>query len=350
MAAAATGATPSAGPAVTSVPTPSTSGPQMRAIVQREYGPADVLHMAEIDRPAIGADEVLVQVRAAGLDRGTWHLMVGLPLAVRLVYGLRGPKNPVPGLDVAGLVVAVGRDVTRFRPGDEVFGVGQGTFAEFTAAKEAKLAPKPSALTFEQAAAVSISGLTALQGLTDVGRVEAGQHVLVIGASGGVGTYAVQIAKALGATVTGVCSAGKLDLVRGIGADHVLDYTRDDFADGTQHFDLILDIAGNAPLSRLRQALTPRGTLVLTGGEGGGRWIGGLDRQLRAFAVSPFVRQRLTSFISKEHHADLERLAALADAGQLVPVIERTYPLSDVPAAMRHLVAGQARGKLVITL
>jgi len=331
--------------------THSMSGRRMRAIVQKEYGSADVLSVAEIDRPVIEADEVLVQVRAAGLDRGTWHLMAGLPFAVRLAgYGLRAPKTAVPGLDVAGLVVAVGSNVTRFRPGDEVFGISKGSFAEFAAAREDKLALKPSNLSFDQAAAVPVSGLTALRGLCDVGRLEAGQKVLIVGASGGVGTYAVQIAKALGADVTGVCSTGKIDLVRSIGADHVIDYTRDDFADGERRYDLILDIGGNSSLSRLRRALTPHGTLVIAGGEEGGRWIGGADRQLRAIALSPFVGQRLTTFISKEHYAGLERLAKLVDDGQLVPVIEQTYPLSDMPKAMRHLVDGRARGKLVITV
>jgi NADPH:quinone reductase-like Zn-dependent oxidoreductase len=341
-------ATSPAGDSATTTASPAHE--RMRAIVQRAYGPADVLHLAEIDRPAIGAGDVLVEVRAAGLDRGTWHLMTGLPYVGRLAFGLRAPKATVPGLDVAGVVVAVGGDVTRFQPGDAVFGVAKGSFAEYAAAREDKLAAKPSRLTFEQAAALGVSGLTALRGLCDVGRLEAGQHVLVIGASGGVGTYAVQIAKAHGATVTGVCSTGKVDLVTELGADHVIDYTRDDFAAGGERYDLILDIAGNAPLARLRRVLAPRGTLVLTGGEDGGRWFGGLERQLRALVVSPFVRQRLTSFISRERHADLERLAVLADDGRVVPVIERTYPLADAPAAMRHLAAGQARGKLVITI
>ena len=327
----------------------STSNEKMRAIVQREYGNADVLELAEIDRPTIKAGEVLVRVRAAGVDRGTWHLMAGKPYVMRLAFGLRGPRRAVPGLDLAGVVVAAGSDVTRFKPGDEVFGIGKGSFAEYTAAREDKLAHKPSNLTFEQAAAMSVSGQTALRGLRDVGHLTAGQHVLIIGASGGVGTYAVQIAKALGAEVTGVCSTAKMDLVRSIGADHVIDYTHDDFSDGQQHYDLILDIAGNSTLSRLRRALTPHGTLVIAGGEGGDRWFGGIDRQLRARVLSPFVGQRLTTFIAKEHHAGLEQLTEFVDKGQLVPVIEQTYPLSDMPGAMRHLEAGHARGKLVIT-
>lgn len=321
----------------------------MRAIIQRGYGTADVLSPGEVDRPRIEPDEVLMEVRAAGLDRGTWHLMAGLPYAVRLVSGLRAPKRPVPGLDVAGVVVAVGGSVTRFLPGDEVFGIARGSFAEFAAAREDKLARRPSALTFERAAAMSISGLTALRALCDVGHLRAGQHVLIIGASGGVGTHAVQIAKALGAQVTAVCSTAKLDLVRSIGADHVIDYTRDDFTDSGHRYDLILDIAGNSSLARLRRALAPRGTLVLTGGEDSGRWFG-VGRQLRASALSPFIRQRLTAVLNREHYSGLERLAELVDSGQLVPVVGRTYPLSDMPQAMRDLVAGKARGKLVITI
>jgi NADPH:quinone reductase-like Zn-dependent oxidoreductase len=329
--------------------TEAPSGPRMRAIVQSEYGTADVLHVAEIDRPVIEAGEVLVQVEAAGLDRGTWHLMAGLPYAARLVVGLRAPKNAVPGLDLAGVVVAVGSSVTRFQPGDEVFGVGKGSFAEFAAAREDKVARKPSNLTFEQAAAVPVSGMTALRGLCDTGRLEAGQTVLIVGASGGVGSYAVQIAKALGAEVTGVSSTGKLDLVRSIGADHVIDYTRDDFADGEKRYDLILDIGGNSTLSRLRRALTPKGTLVIVGGEDRGRWIG-MDRQLRALALSPFVGQRLTMLGPKEHYTVLERLTELIEDGKVVPAVERTYPLAEMPDAMRDLRAGRARGKLVITV
>ena len=325
------------------------SAEQMRAILQSGYGTVDVLSAGTIERPEIGPADVLVEVRAAGLDRGTWHLMAGMPYAIRLMgFGVRAPKNPVPGFDVAGVVVAVGDDVTRFAPGDEVFGIGRGSFAEFTAAREDKLAHKPQNLSFEQAAAVAISGLTALQGLTEAGRLQAGQRVLIIGASGGVGTYAVQIAKALGAEVTGVCSTSKVDLVRSIGADHVIDYTTEDFAERGETYDLILDVGGNASLSRLRRALAPDGTLVIAGGEEGGRWLGGIDRQLRGLAMSPFIGQRLTTFACKEHYAGLERLAALADDGKLVPAIERTYPLSEMPLAMAHLVNGDARGKLVI--
>ena len=325
--------------------------PTMQAIVQAEYGSADVLRVEEIDRPAIGDGEVLVRVHAAGLDRGTWHLMTGLAYPIRLMgYGLRAPRNPVPGLDVAGTVVAAGANVTRFKVGDEVFGISQGSFAEYACAREDKLARKPVNLTFDQAAVVAVSGLTALQGLRDAGRVEPGQHVLIVGASGGVGTFAVQMAKAFGAEVTGVCSTAKIDLVRSIGAAHVIAYTQGDIANGRPRYDLVLDIGGNSPLSRLRRALTPSGTLVIAGGEDGGRWTGGMGRQLRALALSPFVRQRLTMLISKQNHADLERLAQLIEAGALTPVIDTTYPLRRAPDAMRHLEAGHARGKLVITV
>jgi NADPH:quinone reductase-like Zn-dependent oxidoreductase len=322
----------------------------MQAIVQNQYGEADVLRVEEINRPTIGDDEVLVRVHAAGLDRGTWHLMAGQPYLMRIMgFGFRKPRSRVPGSDVAGTVVAVGSDVTRFRTDDEVFGISRGSFAEYAAAREDKLAHKPAGLSFEQAAAVPVSALTAIQGLRDAGRVEAGQKVLIVGASGGVGTYAVQLAKAFGAEVTGVCSTTKTDLVRSIGADHVIDYTHDDFANGPRRYDLILDIGGNSPLPRLRRALTPEGTLVIVGGEDGGK-LTGMDRQIRALALSPFVRQRLTTFISKENHADLEVLSQFIEAGHVAPTIDRTYPLAEVPDAMRHLEAGRARGKIVITI
>ncbi|HVR31563.1 MAG TPA: NAD(P)-dependent alcohol dehydrogenase [Acidimicrobiia bacterium] len=319
----------------------------MRAIIQTAYGSADVLQIGAVERPRIGPDEVLVEVRAAGVDRAVWHLMTGLPYVARLVFGIRSPKVAVPGFDVAGVVVEVGADVTRFQPGDEVFGIGKGTFAEFAAARADKLSRKPVALTFEQAAAVPMSGMTAIQGLADVGRLEAGQRVLVIGASGGVGTHAVQIAKAMGATVTGVASPAKLDLVRSIGADRVTDYTRQDFADGSERYDLILDTGGNTALRRVRAALTPRGTLVIVGGEGGGRVLG-VGRQLRAVAWSPFLRQRLTMFTSRAHHDDLDRLCHLIESGNLVPSIDRVYPLEEAPEALRQLEAGQIAGKAVI--
>jgi NADPH:quinone reductase-like Zn-dependent oxidoreductase len=253
-------------------------------------------------------------------------------------------------MDVAGVVEAVGDEVTRFQPGDEVFGIGKGTFAEYARAPETKLAPKPANLSFEQAAAVAISGLPALQGLRDHGRIEPGQKVLIIGASGGVGSFAVQIAKTFGAEVTAVCSTTKVDMVRSLGATHVIDYTRVDFADGAERYDVILDIGGNASLSRLRRALGPKGTLIITGGEAGGRWLGGNDRQLRALLLSRFVDQNLTTFISKENHEDLSVLKDLIESGKITPVLDRTYPLTDVPEAIRYLEQGHARGKVVITV
>jgi NADPH:quinone reductase-like Zn-dependent oxidoreductase len=323
----------------------------MKAIVQDTYGSADVLGLRDIDRPEIADDEVLVRVHAAGVDRGVWHVMTGLPYPIRLAgYGLRAPKTPVPGMDMAGVVESVGNHVTRFEPGDEVFGIARGAFAEYAGAPENKLAPKPANLTFEQAAAVAISGLPALQGLRDHGKVEPGQKVLIIGASGGVGTYAVQLANVFGAEVTAVCSTTKVDMVRALGADHVIDYTRDDFAQGERRYDVILDIGGNASLSRLRQALAPRGTLVIAGGEGGGRWLGGNDRQLRALLLSRFVDQKLTTFISSENHEDLIVLKELIESGKVAPVIDRAYPLTEAPQAMRYLEHGHARGKVVITV
>ena len=324
----------------------------MKAIVRDNYGPLDVLELRDIDRPEIGDDEVLVHVSAAGVGRDVWHVMAGLPYPIRLAgFGLRAPKNPVIGSDVAGVVEAVGKNVTRFQPGDEVFGIGKGSYAEYASALEDKLAPKPANLTFEQAAVVPIMGSTALQALRDHGRVEQGQKVLTIGASGGVGTYAVQIAKSFGAHVTGVCSTTKMDTVRSIGADHVIDYTREDFADGERRYDLILDIGGNPSLARLRHALTPKGTLIIAGGETGGRWLGGTDRQLRALALSPFVGQKLGTFINhSEKHEDLIVLKELIESGKVTPVIDKTYPLSEVPEAIRYLEQGHARGKVVITV
>jgi NADPH:quinone reductase-like Zn-dependent oxidoreductase len=321
----------------------------MQAIVQDSYGRSERWRLAEIAEPAIADSEVLVKVHAAGIDRGTWHAMTGLPYLGRLYFGLRKPKRPVPGLDVAGTVAAIGAEVTRFAVGDEVFGISKGSFADRASAREDKLVPKPANITFEQAAVLAISGLTALQSLRDAGRLKAGQHVLIIGASGGVGTFAVQIAKTFAAEVTGVCSTTKTDLVSSIGADHVIDYTRDDFADGPQRYDLILDIGGNSSLSRLRRALTPRGTLVIVGGEDSGRWTG-LSRQLRALALSPFVRQRLTIRIPKETLADIQLLAELTESGQLTPVLDKTYPLAEAADAMRYLESGQARGKIAIAV
>ena len=322
----------------------------MLAMVQDSYGSADVLQLAQIDRPRIADHEVLLRVHAAGVDRGTWHLMTGRPYLMRIIgFGFRGPKNRVPGVDVAGTVVAVGSAVTSFALGDEVFGMSRGSFAEYAAAHEDKLAHKPAGCSFEQAATVGISGGTALQALT-AGHVQAGQRVLIIGASGGVGSYAVQLAKAAEAEVTGVCSAGKLDLVRALGADRVVDYTREDFAAGVQRYDVIIDIAGNSPLSRLRRALTATGTAVIVGGESKGNLTGGIDRQLRAMILTPFVGQRLTGLAAKERAADLNVLADHIAAGTVTPRIDRTYPLDQVPAAIRHLAAGNVKGKIAISI
>ncbi len=323
----------------------------MKAIVQDAYGSTDVLEFRETDKPEMADDEMLVRVHAAGVDRGVWHVMAGLPYPIRLAgYGLRAPKNGVPGMDVAGVVEAVGKDVTRFQPGDEVFGVGAGSFAEYARAGEDKLAPKPANLTFEQAAAVAVSGSTALQAVRDRGQVEPAQKVLIVGASGGVGTYAVQLAKAFGAEVTAVCSSTKVEMVGSLGADHVIDYTRDDFAKGKQRYDVILDIGGSSSLSRLRRALAPKGTLVIMGGETDGRWLGGSDRQVRALLMSPFISQKMGTFICKENHEDMLVLKELIEAGKITPVIDRAYPLSEVPKAVRYLEEGHARGKVVITI
>ncbi|MGZ8597253.1 MAG: NAD(P)-dependent alcohol dehydrogenase [Actinomycetota bacterium] len=323
----------------------------MRAIVQDGYGSTEVLREARIDVPSIEPSEVLVKVHAAGVDRGTEHLLTGKPYLMRVMgFGFRKPKDPVAGRDVAGTVVAAGSEVTRFAAGDEVYGVARGSFAKYAAAREDKLARKPANCTFEQAGVVPISGATAYQAVQKVGRIEAGQHVLVIGASGGVGTYTVQLAKAFGAEVTGVCSTAKADLVRSLGADHVVDYTRQDFADGGQRYDVIFDIGGNASLSHLRRALTPRGTLVIVGGEAGGSVTGGFGRSLRAVALSPFVSQRLTMLASKEDHAYLEPMTELIEAGQVTPSIDTTLPLERVPEALERMKSGSVRGKIAISI
>ncbi|MEV4539683.1 NAD(P)-dependent alcohol dehydrogenase [Asanoa sp. NPDC049518] len=321
------------------------------AILQDGYGAADLLRFARVPTPKVAANEVLLRVHGAGLDRGTWHMMEGRPYLLRFVgFGMRKPKTQIPGIDVAGTVIGVGAAVTRFAAGDEVYGIGRGSFATFAAAREDKLARKPANLTFEQAAVVPVSGLTALQALTDVGRVQPGQHVLVSGASGGVGSYAVQLAKSFGAEVTGVCRTTKIDLVRSLGADHVIDYTRKDIADGPRRYDLILDIAGRPTIAQIRQALTSNGTAVIIGGEDGGKWTGGFGRNLRAAATSPFVSQRLVMFAAKERGSDLERLTELIEAGRLTPTLDRTFSLSRVPEAMHYLEAGRARGKVAITI
>ncbi len=335
------------------MPTITTSRPaRMRAVVQDQYGTPEVLHIRDIPPPKIADDEVLIRAHAAGVDRGAWHLMTGLPYAVRLAgYGVRAPKNPVPGGDVAGVVEAVGAAVTRFRPGDAVLGIGTGAFAQYVRAPETKLVAKPDELTFVQAAALPVSGLTALQAVRDHADVQPGQHVLVLGASGGVGTYALQLAKARGATVTGVCRTAKVDLVRALGADQVVDYTRTNPTDGSRRYDQILDIGGNTGLSSLRRALTPTGRLTIIGGESGGRWLGGADRVLRAALLSLFVRQDLgRPWVCSENHADLAVLVQHVAAGHVTPVIDRTFPLDETAAAIRHLIDGRAGGKVVITV
>jgi NADPH:quinone reductase-like Zn-dependent oxidoreductase len=322
----------------------------MKAIVQDTYGSADVLELRDIEDPVVGEDDVLIQVRAAGCGPDVWHLMTGKPYFARLAIGFRRPKVRVRGWDVAGTVEAVGAAVTEFRPGDEVMGIAEaGSFAEFAVTRPDKLVRKPANLSVEQAAAVPISGVTALQALRDKAQVRPGQKVLVIGAGGGVGTFAVQIAKAFGAEVTGVGSTSKLDLVRSIGADDVIDYTREDFTDGSRTWDVIIDTAGRRLLSRLRRALTPKGTLVVIGGDGGGPWTGGFFRgMLRGPIVSLFVGQRLGGLNSKTTPEDLRAVAEMAEAGEVTPVIGRTYSLGEAPEAIRLLETGHAQGKLVI--
>lgn len=328
---------------------PGTSTPTMRAVVQRRYGGSAVLELAQVPRPVVRDGQVLVRVHAAGLDRGTEHLMTGKPYAVRLASGLHRPRNPVPGRDVAGTVAEVGAGVTRFAPGDRVFGVAPGSFAEYAVAPEAKLAAMPPGLSFAEAAVVPVSAGTALQALTDAGHVQAGQSVLVTGASGGVGSYAVQLAVDLGAEVTGVCSAAKTEHVRALGAHHVLDRARDDWADGSRHYDLVLDVAGNPPLSRLRRALAPRATAVFVGGEQSGS-LTGMGRQVRGALLSPFVGQRLVVLLARERAADYEHLARLIDAGRLAPALDRRYPLERAAEAVRELEDGTIRGKVALTV
>lgn len=323
----------------------------MRAIVQHAYGSSDTLALAKIARPEPGPGQVLIKVHAAGVDRGVWHLMTGLPYLVRLAgYGITKPKHPVPGMDVSGRVAAIGEGVQRFEVGDAVFGIARGAYAQYAVADETKLAHRPESISFEQAGVAAISGITALQALTDVGRLEAGRRVLVIGASGGVGSYAVQLAKALGATVTGVASAAKADLVRSLGADAVVDYATVDYLDGRERYDLIVDTGGLNPLRRLRRALDRDGTLVIVGGEGGDRITGGIGRQIRAVALSPFVSQRLTMFISSEDRRHIERLAGYLESGEVTPMIGDRFSLAQVPDAIRHLEAGEARGKSVVVI
>ena len=323
----------------------------MKAIVQDRYGSADVLEFRDIEEPVVGENDVLVRVHAAGCGPDVWHLMTGMPYMARLAIGLSKPKLPVLGWDVAGTVDAVGSNVLGIQPGDEVMGTTKGSFAELAIAKADDLVPKPAGLSFEEAGALPISGITALRAVRDEGNVQPGQTVLIIGAAGGVGSLAVQIAKAYGAKVTAVSSTSKEDLVRSIGADDVIDYTREDFTDGSRRWDVIIDTAGRRPLSELRRALTPKGTLVIVGGDGGGRWTGGFFRgMLRAPVVSLFVGQRLRGLATKVKREDLIALTELVEAGTLKPVIDRTYPLIEAPDAIRYLEEGHSRGKIVITV
>jgi len=322
----------------------------MKAIVYDRYGSADVLELKDVDAPAVKDDQVLVRVRAASANPLDWHFMRGLPYVARGQIGLRGPKRRVLGNDMAGEVEAVGTKVTRFRPGDAVMGDVSGSFAEYASVPEDILGLKPANLTFEQAATVPVAGVTALQGLRDRGRIRAGQKVLIIGASGGVGTFAVQIAKWFDADVTGVCSTRNMEMVRAIGADHVMDYTQEDFTRGGQTYDLIFQLAGTQSPSECRRALTPRGTLLLSSGESSGRWIGPIGRIIKAVVLSPFVRQRLVPFVAKRSNEDLQVLKELIEAGKVSPVIDRTYPLSEVPEAIRYMEKGHARGKVAITV
>jgi NADPH:quinone reductase-like Zn-dependent oxidoreductase len=322
----------------------------MKAIVQDKYGSADVLGFEDVATPAIGDDDVLVRVVAAGVDRGAWHFMTGRPYLMRVIgFGLRAPKSRVPGTNIAGRVEAIGKNVTRFQVGDEVYGTCEGAFAEYARAREDKLAPKPARFTFDQAAVAPYAGFAAWQAVHDHGHLQPGEKVLVIGASGAVGTFAVQIAKAAGAEVTGVCSGLKTELVTSLGADHVIDYTRGDFLDGQRRYDLVVDIGGRTPVSRLRRGLTQQGRLVIVGGEGD-RWIGGIHRQLWASVLSLFVTQKLGAFVVKENSQYLERLNDLIEAGELSPVIDRSFPLPDAGDAMRHLDDPQAHGRAVIAV
>ncbi len=324
----------------------------MKAIVQDNYGvPGDVLRIEEIDRPEVGDDEVMIRVHAAGVGRDVVHRTTGMPMAIRLAgYGLRAPTVRTPGSDVAGVVEAVGKDVTTATVGDEVFGVGIGSFAEYAVASAAKIAPKPANLTFPQAAAIPIAALTALQAIRDRAEVREEQTVLVVGASGGVGSFAAQIASAFGARVTGVCSTAKVDMVRALGVDEVIDYRFDDFADRTRRYDAIIDVGGNSSLSRLRRALSPRGTLVIAGGETDGRLLAGAGRQVRALTISPFLRQRLRTVLCSHNREDLIVLTKLIESGRVAPVVGTSFALGEAPAAIQRVADGQACGKVVITV
>jgi NADPH:quinone reductase-like Zn-dependent oxidoreductase len=324
----------------------------MQAIVQDKYGSTEVLYIRDTAKPAIGEHDILVRVQAAAVNPADWAIMGGLPYIARPapMYGLRTPKNGVRGTDVAGVVEAVGSAVRRFRPGDEVFGWCRGAFAEYAAAAEDGLAIKPADLTFEQAATLPMAGSVALQALRDHGDVRVGQKVLVNGAAGGIGTYAVQIAKSLGAEVTGVCSTSNVEMVRSIGADHVIDYTRDDFTQRGERYDFILDNISNRSLSDLRRVLTPTGMLVPNGGQFQKRWFSSAGRLIKAMVSFRFVSQRLGRFVVAQNHDDLLALTELIEAGKVTPVIDRTYPLSETAAAMEYVGTGHARGKVVINV
>jgi NADPH:quinone reductase-like Zn-dependent oxidoreductase len=324
----------------------------VKALTRSVYGSAEVLKFADVDRPVAADDELLIRVRAAGAGPEVWHLMTGLPYLVRIMgFGLRTPKNPILGLDLAGVVEAVGKDVRQVRVGEQVFGTGAGSFAEYTCARADRVAAKPGNLSFAQAAVLPTSGCTALQALRDIGRIQAGQSVLIIGASGGVGTFAVQLAKAFGAEVTGVCRTDAIDLVRSIGADHVIDYTREDLTARRHRYDLILDTAGRRSLAQLRRAATARGTLVIVGGEGGGKWTGGFERQIvRAPLLSVVVSQRLRPVTATARREDLIVLKEFAEAGMLTPVISQSASLSEAPTVLSDADEGHGRGKVVITI
>lgn len=323
----------------------------MKAMTRSVYGPAEALELRTLDRPSIGDEDVLVEVRAAAVDPGVWIFMTGRPYAVRLASGLRRPKVPVLGVDVAGVVSAVGARVTRFRPGDEVYGAaGSGSFAEFASAKESQLAAKPAGVSFTQAAVTPVSGATALSSVLTA-RVRAGQRVLITGAGGGVGSFAVQLAVASGASVTGVCSASKAGLVRSLGADEVIDYARDEIDRDGARYDVVLDLAGSRPLSVLRRAVKPRGTIALVGGgHAGGRIMGGFQRQMAAPLISPFLSQRLCGVTSFVRAAELEELTRRIESGQLVPVVGATYALADAADAIRDHTESRSAGKVAVTV
>lgn len=324
----------------------------MKAVVQDTYGEPDVLYIEERSSPVVGDHDVLLKVRAAGVDAGVWHLTAGKPYLLRLFgFGLRAPKQRTPGRDVAGEVTEVGALVTQFHPGDEVFGTTlEGSFAEFTRTTEDRLALKPANVSFEQAAATPVSGSAALHAVRDAGRLKAGENVLVLGAGGGVGSFAVQIAVALGATVTGGCSTSKVDFVRSLGASRVIDYNRDDFTDSPERYHLIVDTAGHNSLTRLRRVLVRYGTLVIVGGEGGGPLLGGFGRSLRAPLVSRFVRQRMVGLMSEEDQPALETLRDMLADGRITPAIDRVFPLDEAAQAIDYLHAGSPRGKVVVSV